>query len=217
MIMKNTLVILAAMTLTGFARAEVLSITSGVDLSDPTQLSVDAGYSSGDIDTLGARVNYRLNPDFLLFAGLASSDIGPESDLSFGGGLIYTLPDFNLPFDSGVKVSFFRWSGSYRVGGLGSVDLDINEFTVRYVMSGNLEAVENLKWFGEVGIHFLSSSVSYSSAFDPAFRVGSSSWDDTELGLEAGLIYDFTDELAGIVSFEVVDRSFLNLAVRYRF
>ena len=215
--MKKFTLMFAGLLIAGTAGAEVLSITSGVDLSDPTQLSVDAGFSSGDVDTLGFRVNYRLNPEFLVFGGLGSSDIGPESDLSFGGGVIYTLPDFNLPFDSGIKASFFRWSGSYGFHGFGSVDVDINEFTVRYVMSGNVEPVENLKWFGEAGLHFLSSSVSYSSSIDRSVRGGSTSWDDTELGLEAGLLYDFNEDFTGIVSLEIVDSTFINLGVRYKF
>jgi len=209
--------ILSALVFSGLVRAEVLSFTSGIDLDDPTQLSVDAGFSAGDVDTFGVRVNYRVNPEILVFGGLGNSDIGPESDLAFGGGVIYTLPDFNPAFRSGIKASFYRWSGSYGFGGLGSVDVDINEFTLRYVLSGKLDAVENLKWFGEVGLHFLNSSVSYSSSIDPSVRGGSSSWNDTELGLEAGVLYDFTEDFAGIVSFEIVDKSFLNLAVRYRF
>lgn len=191
---------LSALAFSGLARAEVLSFTSGVDLDDPTQLSVDAGYSAGDVDTLGARVNYRINPDIQVFAGLGST----ESDLSFGGGVIYTLPDFNDAFRSGIKASFYRWSHSERFLGT-RFDVDVNEITVRYVLSGALEAVENLKWFGEAGMHFFDfSSSGHSSS-------------DTELGLEAGLLYDFTEELAGVVSFEIVDKTFLNLAVRYRF
>ncbi|MCC5845432.1 MAG: hypothetical protein JJU05_14375 [Verrucomicrobia bacterium] len=212
-----TCLTLTALSFSGLARAEVLSITSGIDLDDPTQLSADAGFSAGDIDTFGVRLNYRITPELKVFGGLGNSDVGSESDLSFGGGVIYTLPDFNTAFRSGIKASFYRWSGSYGFGGLGSVDVDINEITVRYVLSGNLEAVENLKWFGEVGLHFLNSSVSYSSSIEPEARRGSDSWNDTELGLEAGLLYDFTEDFAGIVSFEIVDKSFLNLALRYRF
>lgn len=207
----------ALMAVTGFAGAEVFSITSGYDLTDPTQVSVDAGYASGDVDTLGIRVNYRFNPEMLIFGALGSSEVGSESDLSFGAGLLYTLPDFGLPFHSGVKGSFFRWSASYG-NRWGRYDVDINEFTVRYVASGNIDPVENLKWFGEIGLHFLSSSFSWSSDVDPEFRGrSSSSWDDTELGLEAGLLYDFTEAFTGIVSLEIVDKTFVNLAVRYKF
>ena len=210
--MKKLQLLLAGILIAGTASAEVLSITSGIDLDDPTQLSVDAGYSSGDIDTLGARVNYRLNPDFLVFAGIGHSDLDSESDLSFGGGVIYTLPDFGLPFKSGIKASFYRWSATYDI-----VDVDIDEITVRYVMSGNIDAVDNLKWFGEAGLHFLSSSVSYNIPVGPEMRRASSSWDDTELGLEVGLLYDITQDLTGIVSLEIVDSTFVNLAVRYKF
>ena len=205
------------MMILGMAGAEVLSFTSGYDLEDTTPLSIDAGYSSGDVDTLGVRVNYRFHPEFLVFAAVGNSKFASESDLSFGLGLLYSLPDYGVPFESGVKVSFFRWSGSFGNPAFGRYDLDINEFTVRYVASGNIEPVDNLKWFGEVGIHFLSSSVSNRSSSDPAFRGRSSSMDDTELGLEAGLIYDFTEQFTGMVSVEIVDKTYVNIAVRYKF
>jgi len=214
---KQYLSLTGLMLILGMAGAEVLSFTSGYDLQDTTPLFVDAGYSSGDVDTLGVRLNYRFHPDFLAFGSIGNSKFASESDLSFGVGLLYTLPDYGLPFDSGVKLSYFRWSGSYGNRAIGRYDLDIDEFTVRYVMSGKIEQVDNLKWFGEIGLHFLSSKVSRGSAAGPGFRGRSSSMNDTELGLEAGLIYDFTKQFTGIVSVEHVDKSYLNLAIRYKF
>ncbi|MCC5847170.1 MAG: hypothetical protein JJU29_03670 [Verrucomicrobia bacterium] len=220
---KYLLPLTGLMMILGIAGAEVLSFSSGYDLEDETQLSLDAGYSSGDVDTLGVRVNYRLNPDFLVFGAIGSSKFASESDLSFGAGILYTLPDLGVPFENGVKVSFFRWSSSIGHPVHGRYDLDINEITVRYVVSGNIETVDKLKWFGEIGLHFLSSSVSYSSLIDPGPpgrpgpRGRASSYDDTELGLEAGLLYDLTEDFTGILSVEAVDKTYVNLAVRYKF
>lgn len=218
--MKRVNVILvgvAAIFLGGAAGAEVLSFSSGIDLDDPTQLSADAGISIGDVDTRGVRVNYRLSPEILVFGGLASADVSSETDIAFGGGLIYTLKGDELPFRSGIKASFYRWSGSYRSFADDTLEVDINELTIRYVMSGDIETVENVKWFGEIGFHMFNSSSSYSASVDPAFRRSTVSWSDTKLGLELGALYEFNKEFSGILSLEMVDKTFINLALRYRF
>ena len=200
--MKKLILIMLSLCLGSSVYAEALAVSSAFDLEElEDEMSLNVGLSSGDVDLYGVKINIPVGDNFLVFGDAALVDLDYDDDeFAFGGGALLKL-GLDSPFPVGVKGSYHIVSGD---------NWDSTEIAVRAVASGEFADVDGLKWFAEAGIHFLETE------FDLGIY-GDADADETELGLEGGLQYRFSDELAGFASFEVIDDSWVNLGVRWLF
>lgn len=204
----NGLVCAAALTGSGFAQAEMLSLTTAMsaDLSLLDDVNLQAGIKFGDYSGLGARALVPVNEQWVAYGGLMRAEIetgnNTEADgMVFGGGALMQLPLNDDRFDALVGASYHFGSPDYDQSG---VDLDLSDFAIFSLLSGDLN--EQVRWYGGVGIEFISYEIDYRTVADEDDT-------DTELSLNFGLLTDFGDgEIYGGI--EIVDEAMLTLGFR---
>ncbi len=183
-----------------FADAYGFANGRSANLDNLADLSVEGGLAFGDITNIGARVNYKVNPDLMVFGDFASTDFdGGGSGTSFGGGAFYQLRNVTL-----LENTDFAVKGAYH---LGSVDeADYSEISLDAIISGDQLSTTNLGWYGNLGLHMLRVEVD--------FGFGSASDSETELLIGGGVTgsLSFGDWYAGI---DIIDELFFVAGVRY--
>ncbi len=163
------------------ATADVFGLANGrsANMDNMADMSVEAGATvGGDYTTFGARFNYKVNTDIMVFGDVAQTTVDAgfgddPSGLAFGGGAFYYLRNVQLLENTSTAVK-----GSYHIASLevSSVDVDYTELAVEGLVSGDQLATTDFAWYGNVGIHILT------------FEVGSIDDSDTEFVFGGGII-----------------------------
>ena len=190
------------------ALADALGFGNGRSANNDnlTGLSVEGGLSLGDdYTTIGARVNYKVTPDIVLYGDLGNVDIdAADSGFGWGVGVFYQLRNLELlsNTDFGVKASFHSVSVDIDNVFGGDVDFDVTEFTVEALISGDQLSSTELGWYANAGVHIIG------------VEVGSFDDDDTEIGFGGGVTgsLSFGDWYAGA---DFIDGLILRAGVRY--
>jgi len=166
--------------LAGGAHAEPGGLLAGRS-GNPGELperSAELGYRTGDDSTLiGLRVNYRLNERAVLYGDFGKADFEGESvpanddgvtpaeasGNTFGGGILYHMPDVLEGFDVSLQASYHTadldGSGAIVVerdgNGFTFVRLENIEFTSLYagavISSPEPLSANGLSWYGALG------------------------------------------------------------------
>ena len=163
------------------ASADLLGLADGrsANLDNQAGLSVEGGITVGDdFNFYGARVNYKVTPDILVFGevGLLDPDFF-DSGAGFGVGAFYQLRSINVleNTDLGLKAAFH--AASVDTDGFGgNQDIDLTEFVVEVLLSGDKLLTTNLGWYANTGLHFIGVDL---GAFGDD--------DDTEFGIGGGV------------------------------
>lgn len=168
------------------------------------QLSVDAGISLSTVDFIGGRVSYSVSDRTLLFADAGLMDFGGFDSLdgpTFGGGILRVL-DTDTSFRIGLNGDFHYFQSDYL-----DFDFEISQFSGSVVASGKFGVIDKTTWYCHGGLYYRVISVD--SYYDSA------ALSDTDIGLGAGLIYAYSDTTEIFVSFDIVNRSRINMGVRW--
>ncbi len=137
--------------------AEVGGLLNGrsADLNRLPDTSVELGinlgdYYESDYQYIGARYNYRVNPDLMAYGDIGSVEFGPLDEFGFGIGAYYMLHDLIDTADTAVKFSF------HNVGG----DIDVNVIALEGLISGRngLGSNPDLTWYANIGFNRISGS-----------------------------------------------------------
>ena len=186
-------------------QAEYLGLLSGrsANPGNMMDLSVELGFVTGDLgdadyQNIGARVNYRVSPELVVFGDVGISEFGQTDGTPFGLGAIYFLSNQRISdnLDIAGKVSYH--TGDFDFSGVSG---DISGLSLEVLFSGQEPISANgMGWYANVGFHRLTVD------FGPA--------DDSsnELGLGGGLVMpvgpgeayagiDFIDELTFGIGF----------------
>lgn len=186
-------------------QAEYLGLLSGrsANPGSMTDLSVELGFISGDLgdvdyQNIGARVNYRLSPELVVFGDVGISEFGPTDGTPFGLGAIYFLSNQRISENLDIAGKASYHTGDYDFAGVSS---DISGLSLEVLVSGQEPISANgMGWYANAGFHRLS--------IDFGFRDDSTN----EIGLGGGLILpvgpgeayagiDFIDEMTFGIGF----------------
>lgn len=207
--LRKTLVA-AAIALSFFAatvQAEYLGLLSGrsANPGSLTDLSIELGFVTGDLgdadyQNIGARFNYRLTPEFVVFGDVGISEFGATDGTPFGLGAIYFLSNQRISDTLDIA-----GKASYHVGDFSFSESsgDISGLSLEILISGQEPINANgLGWYANVGIHRLS--VDFGFVNDAS----------TELGLGGGLILPVGpgEAYAGI---DLIDEATFGIGIRY--
>jgi len=171
----------------------------------------------GDVTFFGARINYKLSPDLVLFGDIGQADFNDFGGIAFGVGAFYQLRGVELldNTDFAVKGSFhsatLELSGcnddfdeifdpfGLGLGGFADdfCDIDATEIAIEGLISGDQLSTTDLAWYGSAGIHIVDFGTN-----------------NTEIALGGGVVGDlaFGNWYAGA---ELVDEIYLTFGVRY--
>ena len=147
-----------------FATAEIGGLLNGrsADLNKLPDTSIELGLNFGEIydadyQYIGARYNYRINPDLMAFADFGSMDVENADEFGFGIGAFYMMHDVISTADTAIKFSF------HNVGG----DIDVNILALEALVSGRngLGSNADLQWYGNIGINRLSGDYNSETEF----------------------------------------------------
>lgn len=166
--------------------ADILGVANGraADFSASSQISVEGGLSIADeTTTLGARANFKLSDELVLFGDLGRVDFsgGGADDadgLALGIGGFYLLNKLGLTDKANLafKGSFHRANVEFD-NCRGNCDIDLGEFALELLASKSVNSeTVGLSWYANVGVHLLS--VEFPVGFDD---------DDTELSFGGGI------------------------------
>lgn len=169
--MKNTqLMVLALVGLMAAPlHADFFGLANGrtANFDNLADMSVEVGVNlESDLKTFGTRFNYKYSPNIVFFADLGRTEFFDDSSLSYGFGGFYQLRNVTLleNTDLALKGSFHATEIS---------DVDLSEFTIEALISGDQLATTNLAWYGNVGLHFIDAGDN-----------------ETELGFGGGVVGD---------------------------
>ena len=191
MIKRLALVATLAALGTTAAHAEFFGLPNGrsANPGNLPPLSVEGSFNTGgDYQHIGARVNYQVSPELVVFGDVGQSafDLGFGSDadgLSFGIGAFFFLANQQIlpQFDIAVKGSFHTASLESDVDGVvvpgfgvvggGSADVDGTNISLEALISSQEPLSANgLGWYANGGINILGGD-----------------FDDTEILLGGGV------------------------------
>lgn len=186
-------------------QAEYLGLLSGrsANPGNMTDLSVELGFITGDLgeadyQNIGARVNYRVSPELVVFGDVGISEFEQADGTPFGVGAIYFLSNQRISenFDIAGKASYH--TGDYDFNNFSG---DISGLSLEVLVSGQEPISANgMGWYANIGFHRLS--VDFGLADDSS----------SELGLGGGVILpvgpgeayagvDFIDEMTFGIGF----------------
>ena len=184
-----------------YANAEYLGMPSGrsADVSSEPQLSVEAGFMTGDIanntyQSFGGRANFKMSPEVVVYGDLVKADVEDADGTGFGIGFLYQIKGI-------TKTNFFALKASFHNIKLeeGNEETDKgNILSVEGLFSGDRIGESDLHWYGNFGIHKFD--------FDR--------YDETEIGFGGGIYVNtgFGQFYAGA---DLIDELTFGLGVRY--
>lgn len=171
------------------AMADWLGLANGrsANLDNMADMSVEAGANFGsDVTVFGARVNYKVNPDIMVFGDVSMVDVesfGGDSDgLGYGFGAFYQMRNVTL-----LENTDFALKGAYhlatldRSSGRVSVDQDFSEISIEALISGDQLSTTAFGWYANAGMHLLKTEIDTASAF------GNISDSNNEIGFGGGI------------------------------
>lgn len=171
------------------AMADWLGLANGrsANLDNMADMSVEAGANFGsDVTIFGARVNYKLSPDIMVFGDVGMVDIesfGGDSDgLGYGFGAFYQMRNTTLleNTDFALKAAY-HLAGTDRSSGVGSIDQDFSEITIEALISGDQLATTEFGWYANAGMHILKTE------FDSVRLIGNVSDSNNQIGVGGGI------------------------------
>lgn len=148
--------------------------------------SVEAGivigeYDDADIQYFGARLNFRLSPELMVFGDLGQTELDFGDDietdgLAFGIGGYYVVDGVFAETDFALRGSFHKTSQELKNNSDLEGDLDV--ISLEAVFSGRegMGASGNIGWYGNVGIHRIKTGGDFDND------------SETEIGFGGGLI-----------------------------
>ena len=149
------------------AFADLFGLANGrsANLDNQAGLSVEGGVTvGGDFNFYGARVNYKVFPDLLVFGEVGSLDPDNfDSGLGFGVGAYYQLRNLELlaNTDFGLKAAYHAASADLG-DGLGvnvDADVDFTEIALEALISGDQLLATNLGWYASTGVHIIGIDI----------------------------------------------------------
>jgi hypothetical protein len=198
--------LLMAATIPGVVQAEYLGLINGrsANPGNMTDLSVELGLVTGDLgegdyQNLGARVNFRISPEVVVFGDVGISEFGDTDGTPFGLGALYFLSNQRISdkLDIAGKASYH--TGEYEVGSLKG---DVSSLSFEVLISG-VEPITSggVGWYGNAGLHRLTVD------FGPSDS-------STELGFGGGLTFP-TARGEAYAGFDYIDEMTLGIGFRY--
>jgi len=187
------------------------------NIQQAAQTSVEASFTFGDYQFLGARLNYKLSNDLMVFADVGQGELEVEelrSELSnpdgivFGFGAFHQLAGVSQTMDVAVKASVHLGTLELTSDGV-KVETDIENFSVEGLFSGrnSIGTSGNLYPYGNLGIHRLRGEVEAQGR-----RISEDS--ETELGFGGGVVMKTaTGEFYGGV--DLIDEILFGFGFRY--
>lgn len=197
---------LLALTTAVPAQAEYLGLLSGrsANPGNLTDLSVELGLVTGDLGEadyqhLGARVNYRVSPEVVVFGDIGIAEHGQADGTPFGLGALYYLSNqrVNQQLDIAGKASYH--TGDFKFGGFKG---DISSLSFEVLISGQTPiSASGIGWYSNLGLHRLSSGYAGSDS-------------SIELGFGGGLILP-TGSGEAYAGIDYIDELTFGLGFRY--
>jgi len=191
----------------GPLQADFFGLANGrtANMDNLANMSVEGGVNlKSDFNTFGARLNYKLSPDLVLFGDLGQSNFGAASGFSYGVGAYFQLRNVTLLENTDFAVKGSYHGGNLTIDGCDNnafgvffeeiCDFNASELTIEALISGDQLGSTDFAWYANAGWH--------------NFDYGS------ELGFGGGIVgnLSFGDWFAGI---DVIDQFFLVAGVRY--
>lgn len=230
------------------SHAEYFGSPSGrtAKLSVQPQLTLEATYSTGDFATadyqqMGVRLNYQYSPKILMFGDLGQSEVGSESEISFGLGAYYSFDQSILGSDdSAVKVSLHQVNFERIPGAISSSDIVCSPYMLPiYGPTGLLISSPtyldcSLESNGSAGpdsggdIRNIAIELLISGAMSDSLFGEKANWyanggiqmldgfreDDTVLGIGAGVVLPLSDAEV-YAGFDYADETSVGVGYRY--
>jgi len=204
--MKRTWLVFVA--LIGFiaqpALADIYGLANGrsANMDNLAGLSVEGGVGvHSDVTTLGARINYKVSPDLMVFGDFGSTDYDAGgSGTAFGAGVFYQLRNVTL-----MENTDFAVKASYHAASV--EDVDLSELAIDAIISGDQLSTTSFGWYANVGMHILKAEIDFG-------QFGTSSNDSNELLFGGGVTgaLSFGEWYAGV---DFIDGAVLVAGVRY--
>lgn len=219
--MKKTRLVFLA--LLGFMsaplQADFFGLANGrtANLDNMANMSVEGGVNlKSDFNTFGARFNYKLSPDIVLFGDLGQSEFGAASGLTFGFGGFYQLRNVSLLENTDLALKGSYHTGELEVDGCGDIgndlvgipgidlgffdeicDISASEIAFEVLISGDQLSTTNFAWYANAGLHIIDAGAS-----------------STEIGLGGGIVGDlgFGDFYVGL---DLIEELFIVGGIRY--
>ena len=205
---KRTLTLLVAISslIALNAQAEFFGLPNG-RLANPgsmPELSVELGFVTGDLgvadyQNIGARVNYRVAPEIVVFGDIGASEFGEADGTPFGLGILYHLSNQRISqaLDISAKASYH--TGEYKVG---NFKTDLSGLSLEVLLSGREPLANNgLGWYGNFGFHRLTIDAGFSDS-------------SNEIGFGGGLVLPAGNGEA-YVGIDLIDELIFGLGFRY--
>lgn len=184
------------------AHAEFFGLGNGrtANMDNMANLSVEAGLNMSDPTLLGARANFKLTPDLVIYGDLGRADFRSLDGFVFGLGAFYQLRNVTVleNTDLAVKASFHAGKLDFDFcAGFSACEEDVTEIAVEALISGDQLSNTNMAWYGSAGIHSFSF-----------LGLG------TEIALGGGVVgsLGFGDWYAGL---EFIDEIYFTAGIRY--
>ncbi|MFK7853000.1 MAG: hypothetical protein AB8B79_02760 [Granulosicoccus sp.] len=163
------------------AQAEYMGLLSGrsANPGNMTDLSVELGFVTGDLEdvdyqNIGARVNFRVSPELVVFGDVGISEFGVADGTPFGLGAIYFLSNQRISDNLDIAGKASYHTGEYDIAGFNG---DISGLSFEVLISGQEPISDDgLNWYANFGFHRLS--VDFGLADDSS----------NELGLGGGVV-----------------------------
>lgn len=151
--------VMMGVALPGVASAELIGLLNGrsADVSRSPDLSVEAGAVFGEIEDidyqhLGGRLNYKLNPQAVVYADIGTTELDSDTDgLGYGVGVFYQM-------DGVFTSTDFGFHGSVHLSDLENDfndELNFTFITAEAVFSGKepINASGSMFWNASLGIN----------------------------------------------------------------
>ena len=178
---------LGGMALASTASAQLLGVDTArsANVSEYSQYSIEGAVELGEADLFGARAGMNVGNGLAVFGNLGLLGIdGADSELAYGGGVIYEIEQLIEGFDTAITGSFHRVS--YDAGY--NSDVTFSSLTVRGLVSAPLDVEFNypLTWYASAGFERLTAK------FEACFlgNCANESNSDIEVAFGGGVIAD---------------------------
>lgn len=147
------------------SHAEIGGMQDGksADLSNLPDVSVEFGFNFGeyfdlDYQYIGARLNYRISPNFIAYGDIGQLELESADDISFGVGGIYSIDGLLQSLDTAARFSFHVTDGD-------EIDGDVLALALLISGRNGVGANPDLQWYSYLGLTRLSGGDSSETEF----------------------------------------------------
>ncbi len=179
------------------ADADILTLPSAHLVNhEATGLSLEGGATLGYIDSFGGRVGLNMGGNIHVFAngGVGEfGDLSSESGEMLGAGLLWRT-GLDAPINVGGKLQYSLFSTDH---------IDLTDISLSAVAGGPITGIDNLRWFGHVGLHRVEADVTF-KVFGVDFGV---ELDGTEIGWGGGIEYLLSESISFYGSYDIINQA----------